>query len=81
MGAWLWLEWRKTLVTREAGGFEVSSCLSKLLKEEPVVASFLLVKWDAISGAKEPKNYHHTSASEIPSSRGRTRTAGQVTAL
>ena len=43
----MWLEWRKTLVTREAGGFEVSSCLSKLLKEEPVVASFLLVKWDA----------------------------------
>jgi hypothetical protein len=34
---WLWLEWRKTLVTREAGGFEESSCLSKLLKEEPVV--------------------------------------------
>jgi hypothetical protein len=30
----LWLEWRKTLVTREAGGFEESSCLSKLLKEE-----------------------------------------------
>jgi hypothetical protein len=47
MGAWLWLEWRKTLVTREAGGFEESSCLSKLLKEEPVVVSFLLVKWDA----------------------------------
>ena len=47
----------------------------------PVVASFLLVKWDAISGAEEPKNYHHTGASEIPSSRGRTRTAGQVTAL
>jgi hypothetical protein len=28
---------RKTLVTREARGFKVSSCLSKLLKEEPVV--------------------------------------------
>jgi hypothetical protein len=42
-GAWLWLEERKTLVTREAGRFEENSCLSKLLKEEPVVASFLLV--------------------------------------
>ena len=48
----MWLEWRKTLVTREAGGFEVSSCLSKLLKEEPVVASFLLVKWDTTNGAE-----------------------------
>ena len=47
VGAWLWLEWRKTLVTREAGWFEESSCLSKLLKEEPVVASFLLVEWDS----------------------------------
>jgi hypothetical protein len=49
----LWLEWRKTLVTREAGGFEESRCLSKLLKEEPVVASFLLVEWDATNGAEE----------------------------
>ena len=48
----MWLEWRKTLVTREAGGFEVSSCLSKLLKEEPVVASFLLVEWDSTNGAE-----------------------------
>jgi hypothetical protein len=36
----------KALVTREAGEFEESSCLSELLKEEPVVASFLLVEWD-----------------------------------
>ena len=48
----MWLEWRKTLVTREAGGFEESSCLSKLLKEEPVVVSFLLVEWDTTNGAK-----------------------------
>ena len=25
----MWLEWRKTLVTREAGGFEESSCLAE----------------------------------------------------
>ena len=35
----------------------------------------------AISGAEEPRNYHHTSAREIPRSRGRTRTVGHVTAL
>ena len=50
----------------------------------PVVLSVFLpagTKARAISGAEEPKNYHHTGASEIPSSRGRTRTAGHVTAL
>ena len=35
----------------------------------------------AISGAEKPRNYHHTSAREIPRSRGGTRTAGHITAL
>jgi hypothetical protein len=42
VGAWLWLEWRKTLVTREAGGFEVSSCLSK----NCIKKNRWLVEWD-----------------------------------
>jgi hypothetical protein len=34
-----------------------------------------------ISGAEDPRNYHHTSARKIPHSRGGTRTAGHLTAL
>ena len=41
------------------------------------VASFLLVEQDAISGAEEPGNCHHTGARKIPRSRGRIRTVGQ----
>lgn len=43
----------KNTCNQRGRGFEERTCLSKLLKEEPVVAFFLLVELDMTSGAEE----------------------------